>query len=33
MALLDAGLVQRSANGGVEFPYDAIKVEFLIEAA
>lgn len=33
MALLDAGLVLRSGNGGVEFPYDAIKVEFLIEAA
>jgi predicted transcriptional regulator len=27
-ALLEAGLLQRIDSGGVEFPYDAIKVEF-----
>ncbi len=33
MALLQAGLILRAANGGIEFPYDAIKVEFLLQAA
>jgi predicted transcriptional regulator len=32
-ALLQAGLLQRTESGGVEFPYDAIRVEFQIEAA
>lgn len=32
-ALLDAGVLSRSASGGVEFPFDAVKVEFLLQAA
>ena len=32
-ALLDAGVVIRTADGAVEFPYDAVKVEFLLRAA
>ena len=32
-ALLDAGVLSRAANGGVEFPFEAIKVEFMLEAA
>jgi len=31
-ALLAAGVLSR-AEGGVEFPFDAIKVEFLLQAA
>jgi predicted transcriptional regulator len=31
-ALLDAGVLNRSAEGGVEFPYDSVKVEFMLEA-
>jgi predicted transcriptional regulator len=33
MALLDAGILSRSQEGGVEFPFDAVKVEFMLEAA
>lgn len=33
IALLRAGLLNRTAKGGVEFPYEAIKVEFLLRAA
>jgi predicted transcriptional regulator len=32
IALIKAGLLNRT-DGGVEFPYEAIKVEFLLEAA
>ena len=32
-ALLDAGLLIKTEKGAIEFPYDAIKVEFLLEAA
>lgn len=32
-ALLDAGVLSRAADGGIEFPFDAVKVEFLLRAA
>jgi predicted transcriptional regulator len=32
-ALLLAGILDRSKDGGIEFPFEAIKVEFLLEAA
>ena len=32
-ALLNAGLLNRAEAGGVEFPYEAIKVEFMLQAA
>lgn len=32
-ALLLAGLLDRTPSGGIEFPYEALKVEFLIQAA
>jgi predicted transcriptional regulator len=32
-ALLEAGLLVRAEGGGVEFPFDAVKVEFLLQAA
>ena len=32
-ALLSAGVLDRTESGQVEFPYEAIKVEFLLEAA
>jgi predicted transcriptional regulator len=32
-ALLEAGVVIRTADGAVEFPFDAVKVEFLLRAA
>jgi predicted transcriptional regulator len=32
-ALLNAGLLNRAEGGGVEFPYEAIKVEFMLQAA
>lgn len=32
-ALLNAGILERSAEGGVEFPFDAVKVEFMLKAA
>lgn len=32
-ALLAAGVLNRTENGRVEFPYDAIKVEFFLQAA
>jgi predicted transcriptional regulator len=31
VGLIEAGLLQRTDSGGVEFPFDAIKVKFLIE--
>ena len=33
VAMIDAGLLNRTENGGVEFPYEAVKVEFLLQAA
>jgi len=32
-ALLNAGVLERSDDGLIVFPYDAVKVEFLLEAA
>jgi predicted transcriptional regulator len=32
-SLLDAGLLSRAEGGGVEFPYEAVKVEFVLKAA
>ena len=32
-ALLDAGILQRVRDGRIEFPYEAVKVEFLLSAA
>jgi predicted transcriptional regulator len=32
-ALLNAGVLDRAAGGGVVFPYQAVKVEFLLRAA
>ena len=32
-ALLSAGVLHRTGSGQVEFPYDAVKVEFLLQAA
>ena len=32
-ALLNAGVLDRAAGGGIIFPFDAVKVEFLLEAA
>lgn len=32
-ALLDAGLLVSAGDHAVEFPYDAVKVEFLLRAA
>ena len=32
-ALLSAGLLIRAQGGGVEFPFEAVKVEFLLQTA
>ena len=32
-ALLDAGVLDKTASGAIEFPYDAVKVEFFLQAA
>lgn len=32
-ALLTAGVLSRAEGGGIEFPFDAVKVEFLLPAA
>lgn len=32
-ALLNAGVLNRSPEGGIEFPFDAVKVEFMLQAA
>jgi predicted transcriptional regulator len=32
-ALLAAGILDRTAEGEIEFPYEAVKVEFLLQAA
>jgi predicted transcriptional regulator len=31
--LLRAGVLSRTSNGRIEFPFDAVKVEFLLRAA
>ena len=31
-ALLNVGILIRSAEGGVEFPFEAVKVEFMLQA-
>ena len=33
VALLTAGLLDRAKSGGVVFPFEAVKVEFLLQAA
>ena len=33
VALLNAGLLDRSDDGGIIFPYESVKVEFLLQAA
>lgn len=33
VALIDAGLLLRTDSGAIEFPYQAVKVEFLLQAA
>ena len=32
-ALLNAGVLSRAENGGIVFPFDAVKVEFMLQAA
>ncbi|TAL97914.1 MAG: hypothetical protein EPN73_04885 [Paraburkholderia sp.] len=32
-ALLDAGVLDRNADGAIEFLYDAVHVDFIITAA
>ena len=32
-ALLNAGVLQRTGDGSIEFPFDAVKVEFVLQAA
>ena len=32
-ALLNAGILDRAEGGGIVFPYEAVKVEFLLQAA
>ena len=32
-ALVTAGVLDRAAGGGIVFPYEAVKVEFLLRAA
>ena len=32
-ALLAAGVLNRADSGGIEFPFEAVKVEFLLQAA
>jgi predicted transcriptional regulator len=32
-ALLKAGVLERAEGGGIVFPFEAVKVEFLLEAA
>ena len=33
VALLEAGIFSRTAEGAIEFPYEAVKIEFLLQAA
>lgn len=32
-ALLNAGVLTRAAHGGIEFPFQAVRVEFMLKAA
>ena len=32
-ALLDAGVLDRTDSGGIEFPYEAVHVDFMLKAA
>lgn len=32
-ALLNAGILERAEGGGIVFPYEAVKVEFMFQAA
>lgn len=32
-ALLDAGVLDRAESGGIVFPYEAVKIEFMLQAA
>jgi len=32
-ALLEAGILDRTSDGRIQFPFDAVKVEFLLRAA
>ena len=32
-ALLGAGVLQRAPTGDIEFPFDAVRVEFMLQAA
>jgi predicted transcriptional regulator len=32
-ALLSAGVLQRTATGAIEFPFESVKVEFMLRAA
>ena len=32
-ALLNAGVLERAEGGGIVFPFDAVKIEFLLHAA
>ncbi len=32
-ALLDAGMLDRTEDGRIVFPFEAVKVEFLLQAA
>jgi predicted transcriptional regulator len=32
-ALLQAGVLNRTEDGEIEFPFEAVKVEFLLQAA
>ncbi len=33
MALLNAGVLDRAEGGGIIFPFEAVKVEFMLQAA
>ena len=32
-ALLDAGVLDRTETGAIEFPYESVKIEFMLRAA
>jgi len=32
-ALLDAGVIRRDEDGKIEFPFDSVRVEFMLNAA
>ena len=32
-ALINAGIIDRAEAGGIVFPFDAVKIEFLLQAA